>query len=518
MDQAPIDIKYIELLQWLVDRYLIPKDWPSRLEIIKTKKSEIIDLLFQKDTPEMKKIQNMFKIFKTLPIESLSHNDFSKLNMQLIKTEEAKEKTFFGNYKSPLIYSSYILDGIYNKNNMFLAENSKIIIQNVSYEIPMLIKGNNELKYNISENESKIISKNEEIENNKEKIKNILKSNEIEFDIETANSNQIALSIIERLEKENKFETMLNRLENNLKGNEIIKKGIDIYEEFYKNLYGNIKEKEKKNKKGKKENKKIKENFKTFTPKLLKFFEEGDYLIEEKKIEKKSEEIRKNLIENKIKNYKSKYTDQADFKSYNFNLIGTGNLNEENSLNNNNDNNEKENNNDILCDTCLLNNHERNLLISDLMEISIFLEQRLVNVENKDEINLAMYNNSLKNFNLKYSSEELKKIKNNFDELINQLQEKNLIFICEIYTDENNIKSIVDIFDDIQINNKKLNNTILNLKNKNEELMKEIKENDKKITDLRKNTVQLRKMIEVFLTKNLKRKINIMGDEYLFAK
>jgi predicted nucleic acid-binding Zn-ribbon protein len=152
------------------------------------------------------------------------------------------------------------------------------------------------------------------------------------------------------------------------------------------------------------------------------------------------------------------------------------------------------------------------------MEISIFLEQRLVNVENKDEINLAMYNNSLKNFNLKYSSEELKKIKNNFDELINQLKEKNLIFICEIYTDENNIKSIVDVFDDIQINNKKLNNTILNLKNKNEELMKEIKENDKKITDLRKNTVQLRKMIEVFLTKNLKRKINIMGDEYLFAK
>ncbi len=28
--------------------------------------------------------------------------------------------------------------------------------------------------------------------------------------------------------------------------------------------------------------------------------------------------------------------------------------------------------------------------------------------------------------------------------------------------------------------------------------MKEIKENDKQITDLRKNTVQLRKMIELF--------------------
>jgi len=101
MDQAPIDIKYIELLQWLESRYLIPKDWPTRLEIIKTKKEEIIDLLFKKETPEMKKIQNMFKVFKTMPIETLSYSDFSKLNMQLIKTEEAKDKTFFGNYKSP---------------------------------------------------------------------------------------------------------------------------------------------------------------------------------------------------------------------------------------------------------------------------------------------------------------------------------------------------------------------------------------------------------------------------------
>jgi AbrB family looped-hinge helix DNA binding protein len=88
----------------------------------------------------------------------------------------------------------------------------------------------------------------------------------------------------------------------------------------------------------------------------------------------------------------------------------------------------------------------------------------------------------------------------------------------EIYTDEDNIKSIVDTFEEIQILNKKLNNAILDLQNKNEQIMKEIKENDKKIAELRKNTVQLRKIIETFLTKNLKRKINIMGDEYLFAK
>ena len=46
MDQTTLDIKYSELLQWLLDRYLIPKDWPNRLEIIKSKKSEIIETLF----------------------------------------------------------------------------------------------------------------------------------------------------------------------------------------------------------------------------------------------------------------------------------------------------------------------------------------------------------------------------------------------------------------------------------------------------------------------------------------
>ena len=143
---------------------------------------------------------------------------------------------------------------------------------------------------------------------------------------------------------------------------------------------------------------------------------------------------------------------------------------------------------------------------------------KIINVENKDEINLAMYNKSLKDFNLKYSNEELVKIKKDFDDLINQLQEKDFNFICEIYTDEDNIKSIVDNFEEIQILNKKLNNSILDLQNKNEQIMKEIKENEKKIAELRKNTVQLRKIIETFLTKNLKRKINIMGDEYLFAK
>ena len=119
MDQATLDIKYSELLQWLLDRYLIPKDWPNRLEIIKSKKTEIIETLFNSQNEDFQKIKKMFKIFESTPIESIPYNDYSKLYQQLIKTKEAKEKTFFGNYKSPFIYNAYILDYLYQKNNLF---------------------------------------------------------------------------------------------------------------------------------------------------------------------------------------------------------------------------------------------------------------------------------------------------------------------------------------------------------------------------------------------------------------
>jgi hypothetical protein len=167
MDQATLDIKYSELLQWLLDRYLIPKDWPNRLEIIKSKKSEVIETLFKSENDDMQKLKKMFKIFETMPVETIPYNDYNKLYQQLIKTKEAKEKTFFGNYKSPFIYNAYILDYLYQKNNLYLAENSKIIIQNVSYEIPNCLKMIEELKDQIEYQKNKNIEKNEEILKNK---------------------------------------------------------------------------------------------------------------------------------------------------------------------------------------------------------------------------------------------------------------------------------------------------------------------------------------------------------------
>ena len=557
MDQATLDIKYPELLQWLLDRYLIPKDWPNRLEIIKSKKAEIIETLFNSDKEDFQKLKKMFKIFESTPIDSISYNDYSKLYQQLIKTNEAKEKTFFGNYKSPFIYNAYILDYLYQKNNLYLAENSKIIIQNVSYEIPNCLKMIQEIKEQIEYQINKNIEKKEEITKNEIKLKNKLKEYNIDIDSENiVNSNQIALSLIDKIEKNNYLENTLKTIEQSIKNNEFIQQGMELYENCYKSLYNNIeqnktevknekeKEKEGQNKKSKKHQKhkknkntsqketKEKEenkeninsenidknigfNFETFTPTLKKFHQNGDYIIGKENISEEKIDIemnRKGYIDSLIKTYKMKYTENSNIKDFKFNIVGD---NTNSNISKNNDDNSKEKE---FFETCLLNHHERNLLLADINEIIIFLEQRLINLENNLEINLTIHSNELKDFNMKYNLDTMAKIKEELEKIVQLLTEKNFVFLCNVLSDENNIKNVIDIFNEIKIKNMKLTNLINANEKKNAELEIEIKENQKKINELRKATVNIRKITEVAVTKLLKRKINIIGDEYLFSK
>ena len=555
MDQTTLDIKYSELLQWLLDRYLIPKDWPNRLEIIKSKKSEIIETLFNSDKEDFQKIKKMFKVFENSPIDSISYNDYSKLYQQLIKTNEAKEKTFLGNYKSPFIYNAYILDYLYQKNSVYLAENAKIIIQNISYEIPNYLKMNEEIKEQIEYQKNKNNEKKEEISKNEIKLKNKLKEYNIDIDSEKIiNSNQIALSLIDKIEKNNFFENMLKTIEQSIHNNELIQQGMELYEYSYKILYSNLnnkdqnkseikneKEKENQNKKNKKhqkhkKNKNIsqkekeskdkeenKENvnientdknndfiFETFTPTLKKFYQKGDYLMNSDE-QINIDENRKGYINSLLKKYKMKYTENSDIKDFKFNIVGDNTNSDISTLINNEKDKEYK-------ETCLLNHHERNMLLADMNEIIIFLEQRLLNMENNIEINLTIYSNELKDLNMKYSLETMTKIKEELEKIVKLLTEKNFVFLCNVLDDENNIKNVIDIFNEIKIKNMKLTNLINANEKKNGELEIEIKDNQKKINELRKTTVTIKKMTEVAVTKLLKRKINIIGDEYLFNK
>lgn len=559
MDQTTLDIKYSELLQWLLDRYLIPKDWPNRLEIIKSKKAEVIETLFNSDNEDFQKIKKMFKIFESTPIDSISYNDYQKLYQQLTKTKEAKEKTFFGNYKSPFIYNAYILDYLYQKNNLFLAENSKIIIQNISYEIPNCLKMIEELKEQIDYQKNKNLEKKEEINKNENKLKIKLKEYNIDIDSEKiTTSNQIALSLIDKIEKNNSFENTLKTIEQNIKNNSLVQQGIELYEYCYNSLYNNLnieqeqndknkdKEKEKegqnkknkkhqkfkKNKSNQKKEKEIKDKeenkeninlengdnknfvFETFTPTLKKFVQNGDYILGQENEKNENIDInRQGYINSLIKKYKMKYTEQSDIKDFKFNIVGdnaNSNLSKNNENNNQDDKEFKE--------TCLINHHERNLLLSDINEIIIFLEQRILNLENNIEINLTIHSNELKDYNMKYNLDIMTKIKEELEKIVKLLTEKNFVFLCNVLDDENNIKDVTDIYNEIKIKNMKLNNLINSNEKKNGELEIEIKDTQKKINELRKTTVNIKKITEVTVTKLLKRKINIIGDEYLFNK
>ena len=559
MDQTTLDIKYSELLQWLLDRYLIPKDWPNRLEIIKSKKAEVIETLFNSDNEDFQKIKKMFKIFESTPIDSISYNDYQKLYQQLTKTKEAKEKTFFGNYKSPFIYNAYILDYLYQKNNLFLAENSKIIIQNISYEIPNCLKMIEELKEQIDYQKNKNLEKKEEINKNENKLKMKLKEYNIDIDSEKiTTSNQIALSLIDKIEKNNYFENTLKTIEQNIKNNSLVQQGIELYEYCYNSLYNNLnieqdqneknkeKEKEKegqnkknkkhqkfkKNKSNQKKEKEIKDKeenkenvnlengdnknfvFETFTPTLKKFVQNGDYILGQENEKNENIDInRQGYINSLIKKYKMKYTEQSDIKDFKFNIVGdntNSNLSKNNENNNQDDKEYKE--------TCLINHHERNLLLADINEIIIFLEQRILNLENNIEINLTIHSNELKDYNMKYNLDIMTKIKEELEKIVKLLTEKNFVFLCNVLDDENNIKDVTDIYNEIKIKNMKLNNLINSNEKKNGELEIEIKDTQKKINELRKTTVNIKKITEVTVTKILKRKINIIGDEYLFNK
>ena len=256
-------------------------------------------------------------------------------------------------------------------------------------------------------------------------------------------------------------------------------------------------------------------NFETFTPTLKKYYQNGDYIVGKENLSGEKIDVemnRKGYIDSLLKNYKMKYTENSDIKDFKFNIVGD-NTNSNISKNNDENNKDKE-----YLETCLLNHHERNLLLADINEIIIFLEQRLINLENNSEINLTIHSNELKEFNMKYNLETMTKIKEELEKIVKLLTEKNLVFLCNVLNDENNIKNVIDIFNEIKIKNMKLTNLINANEKKNTDLEIEIKENEKKINELRKATVNIRKITEVAVTKLLKRKINIIGDEYLFSK
>ena len=472
MDNAPIDIRYNELLKWLVERFVIPKDWTIRLEAINVKKQEIMDELYTKDTAEFKKIQESFKNVRN----DMTYTDIMRLNQILLKTEEAKNKTFFGNYNSNLIKNIVLLVNLYEKNLMHLCESSKLIVQNIGYDITNFEKTIQSNDKSSNEISSKIQVKNLAISKNDEKLNGLFKLYNIR---QTDNTNDIALNIIERLVSLPKHLDNINTMLVNEKITKIIK----AYKNFYKKLNG----------------KEIDEKNIDFLNTLQKINLEGDYILteknENKNIDKKSKYL---IITKKLEDYKLKYQTvnvQADLDNDMWNLK----LIEQSDKTSN-------------YTTALLDSKTRNKLIDDLNELLIFIKHRLDFCNSKDEISLSIYQNSIRDINLEVNQDFLKESKKTLEDILKIFYDREFEFLSNIFEDEKKIKNILNSFESVKTENNNLLKNINELNNKTEELQKESIDFNKKIQQIKKDSKNLKKIMEKTLTDKMKRKITIIGD------
>jgi len=457
MDQAAIDIRYGELLIWLEGRYLIPKDWPKRLELIAVKKQELMEEFWKKESPEMKKIQDTFKSFRN-NVENFNYNDIMRLNTLLLKTEEAKDKTLFGSFNSKLIKDCVLLVGIYNKNNIHLCESSKIIIQNIGYEIPIIEKNIQSNERTISDYKSKIEDKIGLIERNHENVKNLIRKYEVR---ETDIVNEFALSLIDRL---NFLETnYLTNIENNLKSQKI-SEAIQVYKDFYCKIY----------------NQDIETVDKNFLINLIKVNKFGDFLINLNKPDivdvTPDRDKYSRILKRKVNEYREKYETvniQADIEAqmWNFKLVSQDDANGDNT-------------NEDFYSTAILDLKTRKAIINDINELLIFIKHRLAQVNNNDEVNLNIYQENLRELSLKITPNFLKETKEFLENLLTLLNNKDFQFLLSIFDDEKNLKAILNSFELLKSENAKMKKTINEFNAKIEEIKKENLDNEKKIVQI----------------------------------
>jgi hypothetical protein len=451
--QAPIDIKYGDLLVWLQERYLIPKDWPKRIEAISSKKAEVMDEIYKRDNAEFKKIQDMFKNVKC----DMKYMDMIKLNQSLLKTEEAKSKTLFGSYNSQLIKDANLLINLYDKNNVHLCESSKFIIQNIGYEIPNCEKT---IAYNertINDYLSRNNEKNLNIQRNKEKLKNLFKSYSIS---ENNDIKEIAVSLIKKMKQ---LPNSLLEIEKMLR-NEKIKKIVDSYKNFYKLFYNT--DIESVDKDFHKNLKIIVENGDT---------EKGDYSFVDKSVD--------NLLDSLSS------SENLETAVWNLKLAGEKKIT-----------------------TLLISNQSRKRIINDINELKIFLLTRQDQIKKEEELNLTMYQTNLRNINEEMNHEFISDSIKFLNTILDKMTNKEFSFLVNIYEDEKNLIMILNSFENIHKEDNRLKREIKENEDKILEIRKEIKELQSRIEQFKKDSKLIKKQMEKLLTDNLKRKITIIGD------
>ncbi|NWI69694.1 CK5P3 protein, partial [Todus mexicanus] len=125
---VPIDIQTGKLLDWLVDRRHCNLKWQSQVLTIRQK----VDAAIQ-DMPENEEI-------KQLLAGAYLHYFHCLRIVEILKGTEASTKNLFGRYSSQRMKDWQEIVSLYEKENTYLAELASLLVRSISYEIPSLRK------------------------------------------------------------------------------------------------------------------------------------------------------------------------------------------------------------------------------------------------------------------------------------------------------------------------------------------------------------------------------------------
>ncbi|XP_041258267.1 CDK5 regulatory subunit-associated protein 3 isoform X1 [Onychostruthus taczanowskii] len=123
---VPIDIQTSKLLDWLLDRRHCGRRWPAQVAQVR----ERIRAALQ-DMPEHPEIRALLQ-------GSYLHYFHCLRIVEILKGTEASTKNLFGRYSSQRMKDWQEIVSLYEKDNAYLAELSSLLARSVGYELPAL--------------------------------------------------------------------------------------------------------------------------------------------------------------------------------------------------------------------------------------------------------------------------------------------------------------------------------------------------------------------------------------------
>ncbi|XP_076007771.1 CDK5 regulatory subunit-associated protein 3 [Genypterus blacodes] len=124
----PIDIQTSKLLDWLLDRRHCNLKWQSAVKTVREKINAAIQ-----DMPENEEIKQLLS-------GSYIHYFHCVRIVEILKGTEVSSKNIFGRYSSQRMKDWQEIVSLYEADNIYLAEVASLLSRNVSYEGPALRK------------------------------------------------------------------------------------------------------------------------------------------------------------------------------------------------------------------------------------------------------------------------------------------------------------------------------------------------------------------------------------------